>query len=247
MTKTYAVITPERRKLVAEARRLRAQGLLQREIQEKMRLSRSAVSDLLTDPWREKAQARRARYGGTCQRCGAQTDGSAGCSKPPPTLCIECSSAELHERRHWTKERILEAVHRYAEEKGRQPLSQEWLGIAGNHRDPWAPPTPTVIREFGSWSACMNAAGFESYKGIKIRKGGSGIRMYHVLVEQTDGVWNDLGNFEGNKQQAVQAAFAEHPPANGEPTRILLVHSQSFVPQTIRPVQKVVYEMVADA
>jgi Homing endonuclease associated repeat len=247
MTKTYTVITPERRKRVAEARRLRAQGLLQREIQEKMRLSRSAVSDLLTDPWREKAQARRARYGGTCQRCGAPTDGSAGPSTPPPTLCGKCALDEQHERRHWTKERILEAVHRYAEENGRQPSSQEWLGTAGKDRPPWAPPTPTVIREFGSWSACMNAAGFESYTGIKIRKGGTGIKMYHVFVEQSDGVWKDVGNFEGNKQQAVQAAFAEHPPVNGEPTRILLVHSHSFAPQTIRPVQKVVYEMVADA
>jgi len=242
MAEGYSV-TDERRARVARVRELRSRGMLQKEIAKEMGVSRNTVSDLLTDPWREKANLRRTKYGGQCERCGAQTDGSRGPAHGAPPLCTNCSRIVKHEERYWTSERILEAVARFFRETGRQPISQDWL--YNDTRPEWAPYTSVVLREFGSWAKCMKAAGFVSYVGIKHRKRRS--EMYHVLTEQADGSWKDIGVFTGNQQQAVNSAFAANPPENGTMPRIALVHSNSWVLKTVTPVEKVVYEFGAES
>ena len=248
MALPYATITPQRRARVEEARRLRAEGLLQREIGERMGLGRAVVSELLSDPWREKAQARRIGYGGTCKDCGAATDGSAGVQYAPD-YCGDCMRRRQHHGRYWTKERILEAVHRFAEEYGRQPTSTEWLAARDCEKPEWAPYTGTVLGEFGSWAAAMHAAGFESRVGIKIRKARKRtptertVGMFHVLTQNGENEWKDLGVFPGNRQQAVNQALTENPPQNGD-CRVTTVQTQSWIESPVKGTQKIVYEIV---
>jgi transcriptional regulator with XRE-family HTH domain len=88
---TEIVNTPgyRRRRLAGEARRLRDAGLLQREIQERLGVSRAYVSELLNDPDGTAAKRRKQRYAGVCVDCGAPTSGArdagrsrAACSAP---------------------------------------------------------------------------------------------------------------------------------------------------------------------
>lgn len=79
------------RKNAVEAARLRDQGLLIREIADRLGLACSTVWSLLNDPDGLKERARRARYGGTCEVCGGQTDGSNGAAKAPKR-CLKCAT-----------------------------------------------------------------------------------------------------------------------------------------------------------
>lgn len=74
---------------VAEAQRLRAKGLGVREIAERMNSKPGTVSLWLSDPDLSKQRARRRAYQGTCETCGAKTDGSEGAEKAP-TICSKC-------------------------------------------------------------------------------------------------------------------------------------------------------------
>jgi DNA-binding CsgD family transcriptional regulator len=74
----------------AEAQRLRAEGLTVRKIAERMGSRPNTVSTWLTDPDLSKQRARRLSYQGTCEECGAKTDGSNGAEKAP-TICLNCS------------------------------------------------------------------------------------------------------------------------------------------------------------
>lgn len=237
MARGYTV-TDRRRALVHEARRLRDLGLLQREICERMGLRRSTVSDLLSDPWREKANRRRLSYGGTCENCGTPTDGSRGPSEAPPTLCADCYS-QPGLNVEWTPERIVGAIKRYSDEHGRQPVSNEWL----IDRPEYAPPVSTVINRFGSWSAAIKAAGFETRVGIKFNK--KGPLMFKVYAESADGSWRELGEFHGNRQQAVQEAL-DSLNGHEKPERVMTIHPNSVQVNTFRPVEKVVYELAEE-
>lgn len=62
-------------------------------------------------------------------------------------------------KRAWTRGSIVEAVRRFARERGRPPKYTEW-----KHRDPggrW-PGAPTVVAHFGSWGDAMAAAGLRA-------------------------------------------------------------------------------------
>lgn len=75
-----------------EAVTLRSQGLTAREIGEALGISRAYASELYTDPDGEKLRARRDSYRGTCENCGAATDGSNG-REAAPSLCCHCAPA----------------------------------------------------------------------------------------------------------------------------------------------------------
>lgn len=79
--------------LAAEAMRLRAQGLLHREIAERMEISISYACDLVNDPDRKKQLERRAGYGRPCRICGRRTTGSEGRVKAPD-ICAKCRVVE---------------------------------------------------------------------------------------------------------------------------------------------------------
>lgn len=142
--------------IAEEVRLLRGRAVHTREIAATLGMSHSYVKELLADPTGEKVRARKRRYHGTCERCGAPTSGSDGRAKAP-CHCVPCAGRLKHERRPWKPAAILAAIHGFTAEHGRPPLSTEWLT---GPRDPRYPSTATVQSEFGSWSNAIEAAGF---------------------------------------------------------------------------------------
>lgn len=57
---------------------------------------------------------------------------------------------------HWTQERVIEAVQRWATEHGTPPSADEWT-CSG----PYWPSKNTLLGKFGSWNAIIVAAGLE--------------------------------------------------------------------------------------
>lgn len=78
---------------VATAQRLRAEGLLLREIAERMGAKLKTVSGWLSDPDLSRQRARRETYAGTCIDCGAPTDGSGGYGAPE--RCTHCRPRDV--------------------------------------------------------------------------------------------------------------------------------------------------------
>ncbi len=119
-------------------------------------VSRSMVRNLIYDPTGEKQARRRSRYQGTCETCGASTDGSNGSSKAP-RFCANCA-ADAH--RIWTRDKIVAEIRRFAVEHGRPPSATDWRGP----RSSGYPSSFTVQSLFGSWANGIEAAGFPKPK-----------------------------------------------------------------------------------
>lgn len=159
------VRSPER---VAEAMRLRREGLKYREIAGVMGVSLSAAQEWVSDPDGEKRAARKAGYQGSCVDCGEPTDGSD--PRMPAERCRLCTGQHI---RKLTREWILRSFEEWADLFGVPPTAADWnpaLAIsqgqqwkAERHRAtgrPW-PCQSTVCNHFGSWSAGVATAGFD--------------------------------------------------------------------------------------
>lgn len=109
--------TEERLALARRASELRAEGLLLREIQVELRISRSYVSELLRDPDGSLARARKDGYAGVCENCGAATSGSNG-HKRAPRFCHDCIGEQT---RIWSREKIIDAILAYHSKYGEVP------------------------------------------------------------------------------------------------------------------------------
>lgn len=68
-------------------------------------------------------------------------------------------------RRHWTEERVVEAIQAWVREHGEPPTGAEWKRSGDGH-----PVTATVVNVFGSWNIAMVAAGFPPRTGRKRTK-----------------------------------------------------------------------------
>lgn len=64
----------------------------------------------------------------------------------------------------WTRDAIVEALQRWAEEHGRPPTQTDW-NIAGAYY----PRARLVARRFGTWSAALSAAGLRTYRAPRLR------------------------------------------------------------------------------
>lgn len=181
-TKTGA--TPERLALAAEVKRLRAEGLIFREIAERLGLSYGYTNSLFHDPDGAKDRARKASYAGVCVDCGGPTCGSGG-KDNRSKRCSDChknylKSAEYAaEHTTWSKERIIEAIRWWTEEHGDPPSVTDWnpyelsSKFGGMPRARYArklfqegkvPWFTSVIRQFGSWNNAIVAAGYTPRK-----------------------------------------------------------------------------------
>lgn len=176
-----SAVVGRRLDLAVEARELREAGFLVQEVADLLGISRSYASELLLDPDGSRNRARKRSYGGTCEDCGARTDGANGRARAPKR-CAACAATQKHEERFWTPERIVEVFQEFARIFGRAPsttdiysfaysptiaanLSDARLAevndvtIAFAAHDLRLPSPPAVARELGSWKAAIAAAG----------------------------------------------------------------------------------------
>lgn len=147
----------------AIAARLRARGYTIRQIADELGMSRTYADGLLKDPDGSKDRARKQKYRGKCQDCGGPTSYTKG---GYAKHCQECAK-EHNGKSYWNKERIVEAIQRFAEEHGRRPSSSEWLSPTADQKKNTRfgkdgyPYATTVLYHFGSWANAIEAAGFE--------------------------------------------------------------------------------------
>jgi Homing endonuclease associated repeat len=154
-----------------EARRMRADGMLLREIAERFGVSTSTALRWTDDDYRErqlaKSRAVKKRYAGQCRECGAETNGSNGPGSAAD-VCGRCAPAVYTV---WTRLEIVRAVQRFAMRYGRPPTSVDFCPTrahaAGHrwraerfYRDGDYPHVHSVQARFGSWSEAIRAAGF---------------------------------------------------------------------------------------
>jgi len=107
--------------------------------------------------WCSNRCRRNTLYGGTCIDCGAPTSGANG----PLEAAPRCKPCALEARRVWTRELLVAALQRWADDHGGvPPTSTDAVGA-----DPSVLPSLRVFqRMFGSWRAGILAAGFDAYK-----------------------------------------------------------------------------------
>jgi DNA-binding CsgD family transcriptional regulator len=140
----------------AEALRLREEGLLIREIAERMGVAVSTAGQYLADPDGAKLRARKDSYRGECEDCGRLTDGSNGFQAP--RWCRDCVGVhkEAADRR---AQHVLEMVRLRREENLTNKEIAARLGML----------TSTVATELSR----MRSLGFDvpaaPYKNAKTR------------------------------------------------------------------------------
>lgn len=144
----------------ASAMRLRANGLLFREIAQELGCSTGEVTRLLHPEKRERdrqqTNAAKHRRRGTCERCGGETKYSGKGGEGVSRVCIKCAPDEY---RKWDEAAIISAMRRWEATHGRQPVSRDWLISSP---DNFGYPDVTVVQNvFGSWNAGIEAAGYE--------------------------------------------------------------------------------------
>lgn len=120
--------------------------------------------------WCSERCRRRTLYTGICKSCGAETyDGSAS----PSDECAACMRQRQHDERYWTRERIIDSIHRWIAAYGFQPTAGDWnVGLCKRASDAEArlarfyseehgpfPHVFTIYGEIGSFSDALRAAG----------------------------------------------------------------------------------------
>jgi hypothetical protein len=157
--------TRERRRAAALARHYRdAEDLSIHEIARRLGRAPATVKAYLYDPTGEKAKAVKARYRGTCHSCGAHTSPRNG-KDDPYAYCHRCRPGAAAPQ--WTRERVRDALHRWAERYGRAPSSYDWSRTHARRRGDQAlrrlaggdwPAPATVSKLYGTWARALTDA-----------------------------------------------------------------------------------------
>ena len=146
-------VKPTRAERVRQCRELRDQGLVMREIGERLELATSTVHAYLNDPDGSRAHERKMR--GRCVDCGT----AIRADQPGRGNPVRCAPCAAEASRVWTCERIAEAIQTWAaEHDGEPPYANDWNTSA---RDRRYPSVRSVRNVFGTWNAAISAAGFE--------------------------------------------------------------------------------------
>jgi hypothetical protein len=146
-----------RERLYPEIKRLReVEGLMWREIGERLGLSLKTVHDYYAYPTHEADRARRERYTGTCVECGGRTN-NGGAASGPPERCTDCLNPA------WTREAVLDAFRDWGDDHGGIPPREADVrpGAEGHG---CLPHENTVAKLFGSWNPGLLAAGYALHK-----------------------------------------------------------------------------------
>jgi hypothetical protein len=150
----------ERRRAAALARHYRDQEQFTiAETARRLGRATATVKAYLYDPTGEKAKAVEARYRGYCRNCGADTSPRNG-KGDAYLFCRRCHPGAT--RRKWTRERVREAMRRWAELYGSPPSSYDWSRTHAARRGAQAlrrlahgdwPAPATVSARYGTWAA----------------------------------------------------------------------------------------------
>lgn len=207
--------TPGRRaERAAEVAALRQTGMTQAAIAAQTGLSRSYVGALLSDPDGTMDAARKDRYRKPCPRCGTPMDGSNGSAGP--SLCATCQRQRQHDERRWTADAIIERFRAFHAHTGRPPTVVEARSHAGAESvrrnlspkrlaeidavpaDLVLPAVATVLREFGSWRAALDAAALDAAPtgGAGHRQSRRGKMRLYVVLAKHDDVWVEVDRVE---------------------------------------------------
>jgi hypothetical protein len=161
-------IRTPRAELYEQVRRLRdEEGLLWREIGERLGLNFRTVQGAYSDPTGENDRARKRKQYGACVDCGTPVSYSTGGTAERCRLCAATHVREM------TKAWILDSFREWANLFGAPPSAADWNpGQCRNHPylawkaaryedtgRPWPPPS-SVRNIFGSWNEGLKAAGF---------------------------------------------------------------------------------------
>ena len=131
------------------------------EIARRLGRAPATVKAYLYDPTGEKARAVKARYRGYCRTCGADTSPRNG-KGDAYLYCRRCHPGAA--ARKWTRERVREAMRRWAELYGRAPSSYDWSRTHARRRGAQAmrrlergewPAPATVSGLYGTWAAAL--------------------------------------------------------------------------------------------
>lgn len=142
---------PETREL---ARELRANGMLVREVAERIGVPKATVTRWCNPQFEKRARvaARKRRYSKKlkCPNCGKRRSNTAA-------LCRKCYKES---QRVWTRDKVIEAIQAWAVKHGHAPTHDEWSRSGKDH-----PATATILSGpypvFSSWSEALIAAGFK--------------------------------------------------------------------------------------
>jgi transposase len=184
-----------RQRRVAQARGLRAQGLLLREIAAEMGVAVQTVFAWLDDPDGSKLRERKERYRGSCVDCGAPTSGSDGRAKAP-ARCRACAQRRASEQARWTRASIVAAIGEFDRRYGHPPSSNDWNPVQarklGHHAraerfyaDGCWPWSGQVLKVFGRWNDAIRAAGFApAAPGHYDRRRAAQLRPHHQGLQE---------------------------------------------------------------
>src|SRR5258708_338349 len=117
---------PKRRRradLVAQATTMRAQRMTNIQIGRLLGITPKYVSELLHDPSGALGRARKTKR--NCIDCGTAIRSDSP-SRNPQLRCFQCSIAYRKATAKWTKQAIIEAIHRWNKQYGRPPVSADW-------------------------------------------------------------------------------------------------------------------------
>src|SRR3990172_857896 len=82
---------------------------------------------------RQYSREAKRRRTGICKDCGGQTPYHGKRGKTVSDLCRACSLERDLASKVWTREAIIEAIHRWAREHGRPPSVTEWVNSGEYH------------------------------------------------------------------------------------------------------------------
>ncbi len=185
---------------IAEATRLRAEGLTLKAIGERFGVSPQTVLRWTDAEYNARslatARALKESYRGTCVDCGASTNGSDGPGKASKR-CVPCGAIKSGaERTVWTREVLITRIQEWASIHGEPPAMADWNPTRARNflhdeerarrfedADGYYPWMTLVVRVFGSWNAAIAAAGFKP----RPRYGGEGneLRRRNVRTKAT--------------------------------------------------------------
>ena len=158
-------VSTSRAELRDQACRLRDEGLGYSLISRELDVPYSTVKRWTDAEYAERqravSRAVKERYRGTCIDCGRPTNGSNG-PNTASAYCLHCAPNAYY--KVWTRERIIDAIRRYAYLNGRPPRAHDWKRadpingfpcFSNVYKNTGAPNAP-----FDNWADAIHAAGF---------------------------------------------------------------------------------------